>query len=326
MSTEERTSKDFWLSWSRKLHQRAPWLFTSVAQLYWQWVPQSIAVKGVEFLRLMRVDRPIGTYLLLWPTLWALILASHGAPMLSELLVFSLGTFLMRSAGCVINDIADRKLDGHVSRTRTRPLARKTVTTQEAIGLFVVLALLAFALVLTLNLLTVQLSFVAIGIASLYPYMKRYTYFPQLILGAAFAWSIPMAYAAVSASIPAEAWLMYISTLLWVLAYDTYYGMVDRHDDIKIGIKSTAILFGDADLPIIAMIQGFFIFGMLLLGTRNDLSWPYYLSLLISVGFMVYQYWICRKRQPEQCFRAFLNNNYVGLVITLGIIAHYLLQ
>jgi len=323
MGLGEKTTKDYWLIWSKWVNQKAPWLFKSVREIYWQKVPQPYASKLVEYSLLMRMNKPIGTYLLLWPTLWALLFAEKGAPSLFLLFVFICGTFLMRSAGCVINDIADRKFDGHVERTQARPLARKAVSTKEAVALFLVLSLVAFGLVLLLNVFTITLSFVAIIIASLYPYMKRYTYFPQLILGAAFAWSIPMAYAASTNTVPPEAWLLYISTLLWVLAYDTFYGMVDRKDDMKIGIKSTAILFGDADLPIIAMIQGFFLFGMLLLGNRYDLTWPYYLSLLASVGFMAYQFWITRKRQPDQCFKAFLNNNYIGLSIFVGIALHY---
>ncbi len=305
---------------ANKIYRSAPWLLVPVSELYYQWIPEPWASRLVHFGLLMRINKPIGTFLLLWPTLWALWLASGGPPDLSLLLIFTAGTFVMRSAGCVINDWADRHFDGQVSRTQSRPLAQKKVTEKEVLSLFAVLVLVAFGLVLLLNNFTIALSIGALLIASAYPFMKRYTYFPQVVLGAAFAWSIPMAYAAVNNTVDAEAWLLYISTLMWVLAYDTFYGMVDRKDDLKIGIKSTAILFGEADLPIIAVIQSFFMFGMLLLGARYDLSWPYYFSWFVSVALIGYQLWITRKRKPDQCFKAFLNNNYVGMVLFLGIL------
>ncbi|NVJ61591.1 MAG: 4-hydroxybenzoate octaprenyltransferase [Gammaproteobacteria bacterium] len=323
MRKKTNAQLDLWTRIARWCYRKAPLLFTKVPDIYRDKVPAHVRRPLNAYGQLMRIDRPIGVYLLLWPTLWALLLASDGAPNLSLIVIFTLGTFLMRSAGCVINDIADRNFDGKVKRTKNRPLARGTASVQEALGLFIALSLCAFALVLTLNLFTVALSFGAILIASIYPFMKRHTYFPQVILGAAFAWSIPMAYGAVEGEVPIEAWLMYLSTLMWVLAYDTFYGMVDRKDDLKLGIKSTAILFGDADLPIIAVIQTFFIFGMLLLGVRLELTWPYYVGLLCAVCLMAYQFWITRKRNPEQCFKAFLNNNYVGLIILLGMIGHY---
>ncbi|MCO7224531.1 4-hydroxybenzoate octaprenyltransferase [Pleionea sp. CnH1-48] len=267
----------------------------------------------------MRMDRPIGTYLLLWPTLWALWLASAGFPEAKLLIIFACGVFLMRSAGCVINDYADRNIDAHVKRTENRPLARRDISEKEALILFVVLVSIAFVLVLFLNPFTIYLSFAAVALAATYPFMKRYTYFPQVVLGAAFAWSIPMAFAAVNQEIAAEAWLLYIATLLWVLAYDTLYGMVDRKYDLKIGVKSTAILFGDADLAITAIIQAFFLFGMLLIGHRFEMGWPYYLGWGVATGLIAYQFWIARKRKPEQCFKAFLNNNYVGMALFIGI-------
>ncbi len=226
----------------------------------------------------------------------------------------------MRSAGCVINDYADRNIDGEVARTKQRPLAVRKVTEKEALILFVVLALVAFGLVLLLNTLSVILSFVALAIATIYPFMKRVTYFPQVVLGMAFSMAIPMAFAAVQNEIPNTAWLLYITNLLWVLAYDTLYGMVDKKDDLKIGIKSTAIFFGEADLHITAMIQMMFLFGMLLVGSQFDLNGYYYFSLLIAAVLIGWQIYSCRNYQPQKCFNAFLNNNWVGLVVFCGIL------
>lgn len=269
---------------------------------------------------LMRVDKPIGIFLLLWPTLWALWLAADSTPTVSLIVIFSVGVFLTRSAGCVINDFADRNFDGKVERTKSRPLATGVVTEREALILFVSLSLAAFALVLMLNSLSIILSVVAIAIAMAYPFMKRVTYFPQAVLGAAFSMSIPMAFAATNGEIPESVWVLYIANLLWVLAYDTLYGMVDKKDDLKVGIKSTAILFGEADLQIIAIIQGFFLFGMILVGNRFDLNYWYYLSLVIAAGLIAWQLYYCRKREREKCFVAFLNNNWVGAVIFCGIL------
>jgi 4-hydroxybenzoate polyprenyltransferase len=268
----------------------------------------------------MRVDKPIGSLLLLWPTLWALWLASEGVPELGHILIFCAGVFLMRSAGCVINDYADRNIDGDVERTKHRPLAVRLVTEKEALILFVVLALLAFSLVLMLNMLSVILSFVALGIATVYPFMKRITYFPQVVLGMAFSMAIPMAFAAVRNEIPHTAWLLYVTNLLWVLAYDTIYGMVDKKDDLRIGVKSTAIFFGEADLQITALIQAMFVFGLLLVGGKFELNYFFYLSVLIASGLIAWQIYSCRKHQPDKCFSAFLNNNWVGLVIFCGIV------
>jgi len=276
--------------------------------------------KLLQYSRLMRMERPIGTLLLLWPTLWALWLANETVPPVHLLVVFILGVFLTRSAGCVINDYADRHFDGHVERTRHRPLAAGKISEKEALGLFLLLSVLAFALVLTLNLYAIGLSVVAIVIATVYPFMKRFTYFPQAVLGAAFSMSIPMAFAASNNAVPETAWLLYVANLLWVLAYDTLYGMVDKKDDLKIGIKSTAILFGEADLQIIAIIDGFFVFGMLLVGVRFDLNFWYYLGLVVACGLLGWQLYSCRKRQPKRCFSAFLNNNWVGASIFCGIL------
>jgi len=273
-----------------------------------------------QYARLMRVDKPIGTLLLLWPTLWALWLASEGAPDISLVIIFTIGVFLTRSAGCVINDIADRDFDGKVQRTKNRPLATGQVTEREALAVFVVLALVAFFLVLILNKLSIVLSVVAIAIAIIYPFMKRVTYFPQIVLGAAFSMSIPMAFAATNGEISSAAWLLYIANLLWVLAYDTLYGMVDKKDDLKVGIKSTAILFGEADLQIIATIQAFFIFGMLLIGSRFELNHWYYIGLAAASALIVWQLFHCRRREPSKCFTAFINNNWVGACIFCGIL------
>ncbi len=284
-----------------------------------QSIPPIWRYRFTQYGLLMRVDKPIGSLLLLWPTYWALWLASEGFPSLSLLLIFTLGVFLMRSAGCVINDYADRHIDGKVARTRGRPFALKRVTEKEALILFICLALAAFMLVLMLNQLAMMLSFIALAIATVYPFMKRVTYFPQLVLGMAFSMSIPMAFAAVKDEIPDTAWLLYVTNLLWVLAYDTLYAMVDKKYDIKIGVRSTAILFGEADLQVTATIQGMFIFGMLLVGGKYELNGYYYLSVLIASLLIAGQIYYCRKRQAERCFKAFLNNNWVGFILFIGI-------
>lgn len=279
--------------------------------------------KWRQYSLLMRLDKPIGTFLLLWPTLWALWIAAEGLPPLWILLVFCLGVFLMRSAGCVINDYADRDFDAHVERTRNRPLAQNKVTTREALSLFFLLVLVAFALALTLNWFAVSLSFVAIGLAASYPFMKRYTYFPQVILGAAFAWSIPMAFAAIQDKLPLIVWVIYTSTVLWVLAYDTLYGMVDREDDLRLGLKSTAILFGEMDLVMVGVIQALFLTGMYLVGEQLEFGIYYYGAWVIALLLVAIQMWRCRTRDRQECFNAFLNNNYVGLVLFLGIVLHF---
>jgi 4-hydroxybenzoate polyprenyltransferase len=274
---------------------------------------------------LMRVDRPIGTLLLLWPTLWALWIAAEGKPDPYITLVFILGVFIMRSAGCVINDYADRELDPHVARTRARPLAAGHVTPKEALLLFLALCLLALALVLTLNRLTLLLSLAAVPLAASYPFMKRYTYLPQIHLGVAFGWAVPMAFAAQTNSVPPIAWLILTGVVLWAVAYDTMYAMVDREDDIYVGVKSTAILFGELDRLMIGVVQICFFMVMLLVGDQLDLGHYYYLSLALAAGLSIYQQYLIRRREPSACFRAFLNNNWVGAVILLGLIAHYAL-
>jgi len=278
------------------------------------------------YLKLMRIDRPIGTLLLLWPTLWALWLAAGGFPRWDLLLIFSLGVFLMRSAGCVINDYADRDFDGRVARTAARPLATGAVSKREALILFAGLCALAFALVLFTNRITILLSLVAVALASLYPFMKRYTHLPQVALGAAFGWSIPMAFAAQTGAVPHAAWLVFIANILWTVVYDTFYAMVDRDDDLKIGIKSTAILFGDDDKLITGFLQICTLFTLLLAGWQFHLGYWYYVALIGTAGLFAYQQMLIRHRQRDACFRAFLHNNWVGLTIFAGIALHYSLH
>ena len=275
------------------------------------------------FIQLARLDKPIGILLLLWPTLWALWIAAQGFPQLHLLIIFVLGVVLMRTAGCIVNDYADRNLDGQVERTRNRPLATGKVSSKEALIFAVMTTSLAFVLVLFTNFFTILLSFGAVVLAAIYPFMKRYTYLPQVVLGATFAWSIPMAFAAQTNSLSKAVWLLYASTLLWIVAYDTIYAMVDREDDIKAGIKSTAILFGDADKIIIGLLQVAALIPLLLLGHQLQLSFWFYLGLLAAAGLFLYQQYLIKDRDKEQCFKAFLNNNWVGIVIFLGIVLHY---
>jgi 4-hydroxybenzoate polyprenyltransferase len=278
-----------------------------------------------QYALLMRLDRPIGSLLLLWPALWALWLAGAGHPQPLVVVVFVLGVVLMRSAGCVINDYADRNVDPHVARTRQRPLAAGRVTSREALSLFVVLCLLAFALVLLMNRLTVIMSFGAVILAVIYPFMKRYTHLPQVVLGMAFGWAVPMAYAAQTGAVPPVAWLLFIATVLWDTAYDTMYAMVDRPDDLRIGVKSTAILFGEADRHLIALIQGLFFVVMIMIGRQMQLGVYYYAGLVTAMGLAAYQLLLIRRRDPGECFKAFLNNNWFGMAIFAGIVVHYLM-
>ena len=279
-----------------------------------------------EYALLMRLDKPIGIFLLLWPALWALLVASEGQPDPQVLLVFVLGVILMRSAGCVANDYVDRDIDRHVSRTQNRPLTAGRVSKLEAKLLFAVLSLAAFGLVLLLNRLTIMLSFVGILLAVTYPFMKRVTHLPQVYLGAAFGWSVPMAFAAQTNSVPHIAWLIYIATVLWATAYDTMYAMVDRQDDLVLGVKSTAILFGESDRYIIGVIQVMLLICLIMIGLQAELGWIYYASLIIAAGLAVYQQNLIRYREREGCFRAFLNNNWFGAVIFLGMLLDYLFR
>jgi 4-hydroxybenzoate polyprenyltransferase len=285
----------------------------------------SITTRLGDYARLMRLDKPIGIFLLLWPTLWALLIASEGHPDQKILIIFVLGVILMRSAGCVINDYADRDFDRHVSRTRNRPLTSGRVTIREAKILLLLLCLAAFVLVLQLNLLTILLSLVAVLLAAIYPFMKRVTHLPQVFLGAAFGWSVPMAFAAQTGTVPQIAWLIFLATLLWATAYDSLYAMVDREDDIALGIKSTAILFGDSDRQIIGVLQVMVLLCLLMIGRQAELGGIYYLGVLLAGVLVVYQQYLIRYRTREGCFRAFLNNNWFGMVVFLGILFDYLL-
>ncbi|WP_312982108.1 4-hydroxybenzoate octaprenyltransferase [Atlantibacter sp.] len=279
--------------------------------------------KLLAYHRLMRTDKPIGALLLLWPTLWALWVATPGLPPLWILAVFVAGVWLMRAAGCVVNDYADRKFDGHVKRTANRPLPSGAVTEKEARNLFVGLVLLSFLLVLTLNTMTILLSVAALALAWVYPFMKRYTHLPQVVLGAAFGWSIPMAFAAVSESVPLSCWLLFIANICWAVAYDTQYAMVDRDDDVKIGIKSTAILFGRHDKLIIGILQVVVMGLMALVGWLNGLGAVFYAAILIAGALFAYQQKLIAHREREACFQAFMNNNYVGLVLFIGLVFSY---
>ncbi|ELE5893711.1 4-hydroxybenzoate octaprenyltransferase [Vibrio fluvialis] len=283
-----------------------------------------IAAKARAYWQLTRMDRPIGSLLLLWPTIWALILAARGMPDLKVLAVFVIGVFAMRSAGCVINDFADRKVDGHVKRTAQRPLPAGKVTAREAFTLFLVLSLLSFLLVLTMNPLTIKLSFAGLVLAFIYPFMKRYTHLPQFFLGLAFSWSIPMAWAAQAGELPLVAWYLFVINVLWTVAYDTQYAMVDRDDDLLIGVKSTAILFGRFDKLIIGGLQLLTVAMLIALGYSYQLGASYYWGLLAASGLFVYQQHLIRHRERMPCFQAFLNNNYVGMAIAVGLFISFL--
>ena len=279
-----------------------------------------------DFIQLTRIDKPIGIYLLFWPTLWAVWIAGKGAPSLSTVLIFVIGVFLMRAAGCVINDFADRKVDGHVKRTEQRPLVSGRVTAKEALILFAVLVGLSFVLVLFTNMTTIWLSFGGLALAACYPFMKRYTYYPQVVLGAAFSWGMPMAFTAETGELPAAAWLLYIGNLLWTVGYDTYYAMTDREDDLKIGVKSTAVLFGDADRVIILTLQCLALFCLMLAGARFELGLYFFMGLLVAAGCFAWEFWSTRGREPQACFRAFLHNHWAGLAIFVGIVVDYALR
>ena len=282
--------------------------------------------KVQAYIQLMRLDKPVGIYLLLWPTLWALLIAADGWPPLDVTLVFVAGVVVMRSAGCVINDYADRHVDGAVKRTSERPLATGALSAAEALTCFGLLIVIAFLLVLTLNVPTILLSVGALALASSYPFMKRYTHLPQVVLGAAFGWSIPMAFSAVTGEVPLVAWWLFLANLAWTVAYDTYYAMVDRDDDIKIGVKSTAVLFGRYDLAIIVLLQALFLSILMGLTVALSLGWAPQLALVLGVMMVAYQAYIARRRERDACFRAFLLNHWVGAVFTLGLVAEILLR
>lgn len=284
----------------------------------------SVMQRLEQYYRLMRLDRPIGTFLLLWPTLWALWIASEGQPHALVLVVFVVGVFVMRSAGCVINDFADRKIDRHVERTKERPLTSGKISAKEALALFVVLLVLAFLLVLLMNNLTILLSLAAVVLASVYPFMKRYTHLPQVVLGMAFAWAIPMAFAAERSEVPAAAWLIYLATVLWTVAYDTMYAMVDRNDDLKIGVKSAAILFGRYDRLVIGLLQLGTLACLYAVGVQFELGPVYYLSLALGAVIFIYQQTLIFSCERSRCFKAFLNNNWFGAVVFAGLLLNYL--
>ncbi|MGC3981150.1 MAG: 4-hydroxybenzoate octaprenyltransferase [Steroidobacteraceae bacterium] len=278
------------------------------------------------YARLMRLDRPIGAYLLLWPTLWALWLSSNGHPLQQVFIVFVLGVFLTRSAGCAINDFADRKFDGHVKRTRGRPLATGEVSPPEAVLLFSALALIAFGLVLTLDKRVVQMSVVGVIIMVSYPFFKRFFPAPQFYMGVAFSWSIPMSFMAQTGELPRLCWLLFAASIVWAAAYDTMYAMVDREDDLRIGIKSSAILFGDADRVIIGAMQLMTLYALWLAGKELQLGGWYRTGLGVAACFALYQQYLIRRRQPDDCLLAFLNNNYFGMSVFIGIALEYLFK
>ncbi len=280
-----------------------------------------------HYLKLIRFHGPIGTFLLLWPTLWALWIAADGIPDIKILVIFILGVFLMRSAGCAINDYADRDIDAGVSRTEQRPLATGAITAKEAIGVFVVLAIIAFLLALQLNGLTIAMSFVALALAASYPFMKRVHMLPQVHLGVTFGWAIPMAYTAIHNQLPdLSNWLIFLTAVIWTTAYDTMYGMADREDDLKLGLKSTAILFADNDKIIVGAMQFVVLLMLTGIGLLESLGGFYYLGLALASSFFVYQQYLIRDRESLPCFNAFLNNNWFGLVVFVGLMIDYLLR
>lgn len=276
-----------------------------------------------NYARLMRLDKPIGTWLLMWPMLWALWLAGKGHPDGGIFIVFMLGVLIMRSAGCVLNDFADRKFDPYVERTRTRPIASGAVAPMEALTLFVALALIAIGLAAMLNRQAQLLAVIAAGLAVIYPFIKRFVSVPQFVLGMAFGLAVPMAFAAQTGQTQQLAWLVFGTALVWAVIYDTFYAMADREDDLKIGVKSTAILFGDADLFVIGGLQLLMLFALILIGDMAGLGAWYYTSVLATGVLMVYHQWLARDRQSVSCFTAFLHNHYIGMIIFIGIVLHY---
>ena len=271
------------------------------------------------YIRLMRLNKPIGTYLLLWPTYWALFLSAEGWPDIDLLIIFTLGVLVMRSAGCVINDYADRNIDQNIARTKDRPLITGEVSPKAALRLFVFLLIIAFGLVLLTNALTIQLSLIALALATLYPFTKRWTHLPQVVLGLAFGMSVPMAFSAQTGSIPVSAGWIFLATIVWTLIYDTFYAMADRDEDIKIGVKSTAILFAKYDQIFITFLQILLIIVFVVIGNLFDLGSIYYFSLVIILIFMIYHQFLMKKRQKKLFFKAFLNNNFIGMIAFIGI-------
>lgn len=273
----------------------------------------------LPWLQLMRLDRPVGAVLLLWPTLWAVWIASDGTPSIKNVVIFTLGVFVTRAAGCVINDIADRDFDGHVKRTVNRPLATGVISLKQAIGLLVGLLTISLVLVLLLHWRTFFLSFVALALLLVYPFSKRFTQLPQVVLGAAFSWAIPMAFIEITGELPAVCWLIFTANMLWTVMYDTQYAMCDRDDDIKLGIKSTAILFGDADKLMLGILQVLTLLTLLLLGVGEQLAWPWYLGLVGMVGCFMWQQKLTWHRERLACFLAFRTNQLAGGVVFVGL-------
>ncbi|PVV17606.1 MAG: 4-hydroxybenzoate polyprenyltransferase [gamma proteobacterium symbiont of Ctena orbiculata] len=290
--------------------------------------PDTGPVDWLERLRryalLVRLNRPIGILLLMWPTLWALWIAGEGSPAWHIVVVFVAGVALMRSAGCAINDYADRDFDAHVARTQGRPIATGLVTPGEALGVFVALSLTAASLLIFLNWPTRYMSLVALLLTGVYPFMKRYTHLPQVVLGAAFGWAVPMAFMALNETVPPVAWLIFCAALIWALIYDTQYAMVDREDDIRIGVKSSAILFGSHDRLMIGLLQVTMIGLLLVIGVLVERGAIYYVGMVLGSGLFAYQQWLIRAREPKACFDAFLNNNQFGMVIFIGLVVDYL--
>ena len=271
------------------------------------------------YFRLMRLDKPIGIYLLLWPALWALFLAADGWPRLDLIIIFVLGVTIMRSAGCVINDYADRKIDKLIERTQHRPITSGEITAKSALILFFILMLIAFGLVLMTNSLTIQLAFIAAGLAILYPFTKRWTHLPQFVLGLAFAMSVPMAFAATNGSVPDGAWWVFVATVIWTVIYDTMYAMADREEDLKIGVKSTAVLFAKFDKLLIGMLQICLFLLLLKISEIFNLAIFYDISLILTAFLMIYHQKMIKNREKTACFQAFLHNNFIGMVIFIGI-------
>jgi 4-hydroxybenzoate polyprenyltransferase len=278
------------------------------------------------YWRLMRFDKPIGILLLMWPTWWALLLAGLGRPSIRNVLIFTGGVVLMRAAGCVMNDIADRDFDPHVERTRQRPLASGEINLKQAIGLFVVLMSLAFLLVLFTNAMTIKLAFVGALLASSYPFFKRFTHFPQVVLGIAFGWGIPMAFAAENSSVPLVAWWLLAINTVWSVIYDTLYAMVDRDDDLAVGIKSTSILFGRFDILITGLLMLVMVLMLVITGVILELTWPWLVASFVSFVLFARQLFSIRDRDRDACFKAFLNNNWVGFVLFIGMLGHFMIS
>jgi 4-hydroxybenzoate polyprenyltransferase len=284
----------------------------------------AILAKAVDYARLVRLDRPIGTWLLLWPALWALWIAGNGHPHEHVFVVFTLGVLVTRSAGCAINDFADRRVDPHVARTRERPLATGRVSATEALMIYVALSLVALSLVMTLDPYTIQLSFVGAGLTAVYPFLKRFFSMPQVWLGFAFSWSIPMAFAAETGHIAPIAWLLFTASLLWTTVYDTLYAMVDREDDLRLGVRSTAILFGRADRIIVLILQASTLAALWLVGWQLGFGHWFQLGLVAGALIFAWHQWLIRNREPAACFRAFLGNHWFGLVVFVGIALDHL--